>query len=248
MTALWVEYEDGVRSGGIERPWPYVVFGKEVREISITNQEFVDEFDFSLTNETIQSFGKRELTSILNRYGGIESYLRERERSDDASPTGTTLDDNPSVQDIVDRLLQVTETELPEFKDGGELAEIEREKRDQAFREGIYEIYPGCAICGELYESPDGTLNLEAAHIVPKAENGPDVLQNGLGLCSRHHWAFDHGWFKIDTDYQIHVREYPELEGYDELQKYDNEYLYLPNEEALQPYPYYLQRRNQLHE
>jgi hypothetical protein len=187
MTELWVEYEDGVRSGGIESPWPYIVLGEEVREVTLSEREFTDEFDLRLTDEPIQSLNEAAVKSVLNSYGSFDSYLRERERSDDTSPSGIGIDEDPSVQDVVDVLLQVTETDLPVLEEQGAFAEIKRATRDEAFREGIYEIYPGCAICGELFESPEGNLDLEAAHILPKAENGPDILQNGLGLCSRHH-------------------------------------------------------------
>jgi putative restriction endonuclease len=248
MTELWVEYEDGVRSDGLERPWPYVILGGAVQEVAIPEQEFADEFDFDRTEDPVQSLNEKAVASILNSYGGFESYLRERERSEDVSPSGIAVEDNPSVQEVVDLLLEVTEADLPAIEEEGGMADIKRKKRDQAFREGIYEIYPGCAICGKLFESPEGSLDIEAAHILPKAENGPDVLQNGLGLCSRHHWAFDQGWFEIGLDYQIHVREFSELEGYDGLQTYDGEHLYLPDEESLQPHPHYLQQRNQLHE
>jgi len=35
MTELWVEYEDGIRSGGIDSPWPYLVVGGELHELDI---------------------------------------------------------------------------------------------------------------------------------------------------------------------------------------------------------------------
>ena len=28
---------------------------------------------------------------------------------------------------------------------------------------------------------------------------------NRLALCKNHHWAFDHGWFGVDDDYQIMI-------------------------------------------
>lgn len=248
MTELWVDYEDGVRSGGIEKPWPYLALGEDVRDITIREQKFAEEIDISLSEEPIQAFDEEAMKPLLNNYGGFESYLRDRDRSNDYRPSGVNLDGDPSFEDVVDLLFQVTEDDLPAYEDDSELEEIERETRKAAFREGIYEIYPGCAICGKLLESPEGSLDLEAAHILPKAQDGPDLLQNGLGLCSQHHWAFDHGWFKISVDYEIHVRDYPQLEGYNELKQYHGEYLQVPGEENLQPHSYYIRQRNQIHE
>lgn len=246
MTKLWVEYEDGVRSGGIESPWPYLAFGEDVQEIVIQEKELAEEINSSLDEEPIQLFGEEAMEPFLNRYGGFESYLRNRVRPTDYRPSGIDVADDPSTQDVVELLLGVTEDDLLSFENDSQLDEIERETREAAFREGIYEIYPGCAICGELFESPDGDLNLEAARVLPKDQNGPDLLQNGLGLCSRHHWAFDHGWFKISVDYEIHTRNYPQLEGYNELKQYDGEYLHVPEEEELRPHAHYIRQRNRL--
>ena len=244
MTELWVEYEDGVRSDGIESPWPYLVLGDTVREIAIPEQEFTEDTEVSLSEKSIHLLGEQAMEPLLNSYGGFESYLRDRDRVSEAKTDEITLEENPSTQDVVDFLLRVKKEDLDTYEAGSELEEIERKK--PAFREGIYEIYSGCAICGNLFESPEGSFDLEAAHILPKAQGGPDLLQNGLGLCSRHHWAFDHGWFEISTDYEIRVREYPELQGYDELKQYDGEYLYVPEEDELQPHPHYIHQRNQI--
>ena len=90
--------------------------------------------------------------------------------------------------------------------------------------------------------------NVLPKSVLPKSENGPDVLQNGLALCSQHHWAFDNGWFEIGENYEIKIREFPDLRGYDELTEYDGKQLYLPSETHLQPHLEYLQQRNQIHD
>ena len=55
-----------------------------------------------------------------------------------------------------------------------------------------------CAVCGiDLKEV------LEAAHIVPKSEDGVDDPRNGLILCANHHRMFDSNLFAIDTHYKL---------------------------------------------
>lgn len=41
---------------------------------------------------------------------------------------------------------------------------------------------------------------LQAAHIIPKKDNGSDDPRNGIVLCANHHIAFDLGLFSINPD------------------------------------------------
>lgn len=66
-----------------------------------------------------------------------------------------------------------------------------------------------CAITQEsiLY---NGLSNLEAAHIMPQAHNGPNSLANGFALSRDLHWAFDKGLFTIVLDnskYKVKVHD-----------------------------------------
>lgn len=248
MTELWVEYEDGIRSGGIETPWPYVVLGAEVREVTIREEELEQEITTDCNQEPIRLLEKEDLKPLLNSYGNFQAYLRERNQSPDAPPSSPTLTEDSSTSDVISYLFEITKENLPPNGEDPELEQVKQMVRAEAFRQGICEIYNRCAICGEEFESPEGTPDLEAAHILPKSENGPDVLQNGLALCSQHHWAFDNGWFEIGENYEIKIREFPDLRGYDELTEYDGKQLYLPSETHLQPHLEYLQQRNQIHD
>jgi putative restriction endonuclease len=70
-----------------------------------------------------------------------------------------------------------------------------------AFRIIITQAYQGrCAITGEH------TLPvLEAAHIKPFSESGPNIIANGLLLRSDLHKLFDTGYITITTDYRLEV-------------------------------------------
>ncbi|MBM3575875.1 MAG: restriction endonuclease [Alphaproteobacteria bacterium] len=78
--------------------------------------------------------------------------------------------------------------------------------RSIAFRLTIQRVYSGiCAACGTSLRSPEGPIELDAAHIVPRSMSGTDDARNGLGLCKRHHWAFDHGLFSVDESRNLFV-------------------------------------------
>jgi hypothetical protein len=51
-----------------------------------------------------------------------------------------------------------------------------------------------CEVCGESgYEMDDGSLYLEVHHIVPLADNGPDVISNSIAACEKCHGML-HRW------------------------------------------------------
>ena len=84
----------------------------------------------------------------------------------------------------------------------------ERAVRDTAFSRRVRALYDNrCAACGARRLSPEGVPEVEAAHVYPVAEGGPDDLRNGIALCRTHHWAFDHGWFAATDDRRILVAD-----------------------------------------
>ena len=71
--------------------------------------------------------------------------------------------------------------------------------RSVAFKLSVTRLYNyKCSVCEEALMSPDGMVELDAAHIVPRGRLGIDDARNGIALCKRHHWAFDSGLFGID--------------------------------------------------
>lgn len=66
--------------------------------------------------------------------------------------------------------------------------------RKYNFRKEVLEAYNNqCAICRCQEEKL-----LQAAHIVPVAQGGSDLVSNGICLCANHHLMFDSGLIKID--------------------------------------------------
>jgi putative restriction endonuclease len=65
--------------------------------------------------------------------------------------------------------------------------------RSRAFRTAVTAAYGNCcAMCGGGARSPIGASEVEAAHVIPRAQKGSDDVRNGIALCRLHHWAFDH--------------------------------------------------------
>lgn len=244
MTELWVKYEDGIRSGGIDKPWPYLVVGETVHEFNLPAEELSEVLDDPVPNAGVKLFDETATTSLQNRHGGFEPFLRNRDSATDQSAS-IDLPDDATPNDVVTFLLEIPLADYPFETAQSQLETVDKDVRTEGFREGIYEIYSGCAVCGRLLEAPDGDFDLHATHILPASANGPDVLQNGLGLCSRHRWAFEHDWFEITTEYEIQVHEHTELEGYDEMRQHQGQRLYLPNDESHQPHPHYFTKRYQ---
>lgn len=81
--------------------------------------------------------------------------------------------------------------------------------RTRGFRRAVVEAYGfRCAVCGLKIPSPTGlSWEVEAAHIVPSHARGRDDIWNGLALCRLHHWAFDVGWFTLNSDCQVQVSD-----------------------------------------
>ncbi len=109
---------------------------------------------------------------------------------------------------LVDRIL---DSETPE---SGELIDLRVARRlgrpsgferDQNFRWNVLDAFDHtCCVCGARHVFGKASA-MEAAHIIPRARRGVDTTQNGLCLCSLHHWAFDKGFFTFDENFCVVV-------------------------------------------
>jgi putative restriction endonuclease len=82
----------------------------------------------------------------------------------------------------------------------------DRRRRDSSFRPNILSAYENkCAVCS--FDATLGTtpIGLEAAHIKWHTHHGPDVVVNGLALCSLHHKLFDRGAFTLSEERELLV-------------------------------------------
>lgn len=118
-----------------------------------------------------------------------------------------------------------------------ELTPVRRTIRDIAFRDVVLDAYKRtCAVCGPPLKR-GSYVDIQAAHIVGVAERGPDHRRNGLCLCARHHWAFDHGVFTLGDDMRIQNL----MEGDDPHEELlDGEHILVPSDPLMAPYPSFL--------
>jgi putative restriction endonuclease len=117
---------------------------------------------------------------------------------------------------------------------------ILRPFRDQAFKRAVRLAYNNqCALTGLCLINGGGRPEVQAAHIMPVSEKGPDSIRNGLALSGTLHWLFDRGLISIDDKYQILVAE---NQVPDQVRRLLNptERLIMPNDQSLWPHPHYL--------
>ncbi|MEZ3114914.1 HNH endonuclease [Halobaculum sp. MBLA0147] len=116
-----------------------------------------------------------------------------------------------------------------------------RVARSSAFRRRVRDLYDDrCTVCGARRYSPTGSPEVEAAHVYPVAEGGPDDLRNALTLCRTHHWAFDHGWFGIRDDHRVFVADPTDRDPPETVARLDGERLVEPTTPGFEPHPTYL--------
>lgn len=80
--------------------------------------------------------------------------------------------------------------------------------RDRAFASAIKFAYEDtCAFSGIRIINGGGRSEVQAAHIRPVSDDGPDSVRNGVALCGTMHWMFDRGLISIDDDFSLLVDE-----------------------------------------
>lgn len=95
---------------------------------------------------------------------------------------------------------------------------VNRPFRDKAFRQAVLDAYEcRCAVTGWKLINGGGRAEVEAAHIRPVEERGPDSIQNGLALSGTAHWMFDRGLISLSDDLEIlisrQVNDRPSVEA-----------------------------------
>jgi putative restriction endonuclease len=76
--------------------------------------------------------------------------------------------------------------------------------RDAAFSSAVRAAYDNtCAMTGLKIINGGGRPEVQATHIRPVADSGPDSVRNGLALSGTIHWMFDRGLLSLDDDLAI---------------------------------------------
>jgi putative restriction endonuclease len=75
---------------------------------------------------------------------------------------------------------------------------LSRPVRDALFRQKVKAAYGStCAMTGIRIINGGGNAEVQAAHIRPVNNRGPDCVPNGLALSGTVHWMFDRGLISI---------------------------------------------------
>ena len=113
----------------------------------------------------------------------------------------------PSVFGFAEEGRQVFEHGVPETQDRQIISQLtSRPFRDRAFAVAVKSAYNDrCAMTGLKIINGGGRSEVQAAHIRPVADHGPDSVRNGLALCGTVHWMFDRGLLSVDDDFAILV-------------------------------------------
>jgi len=120
---------------------------------------------------------------------------------------------------------------------------MNRKIRDASFRRQVCDAYGNtCAVTRLRMINGGGKAEVQAAHVWPVAEGGPDVVQNGLALSATVHWLFDRHLISLTDDYGLlvsHNRVPSELRSLfkDQLVR-----IHLPKDRSLWPHLGYVQR------
>ncbi|MCC5981873.1 MAG: HNH endonuclease [Oceanicaulis sp.] len=112
--------------------------------------------------------------------------------------------------------------------------------RDRVFAAQVRTAYDSrCAVTGLKIINGGGRAEMEAAHIKPVADRGPDSVRNGLALSRTVHWMFDRGLISVDDDFKLLTAKPLLPEGVDRL--FDpSGHIFVPPEARSQPNPAFL--------
>jgi putative restriction endonuclease len=120
---------------------------------------------------------------------------------------------------------------------------LNRKIRDANFRRQVCDAYENqCAVTRLRIINGGGKAEVQAAHIWPVAEGGPDAVQNGIALCATAHWLFDRHLISLTDDYRLlvsHNKVPGELRGLFENQL---DRIHLPSDNSRWPHPTYIAR------
>lgn len=118
---------------------------------------------------------------------------------------------------------------------------VNRLVRDAAFSKIIRNAYDfRCAFTGIRMLDPRGRPEMEAAHIRPVTNKGPDIVRNGLALSRTAHWMFDQGLLAIGNDFRLLRSQHLPADLSSKLRLTDDR-IYLPRAQHLHPHKAFLE-------
>lgn len=123
---------------------------------------------------------------------------------------------------------------------------VSRIFRDASFRRVVCAAYDDrCAVTKLRMINGGGRSEVQAAHIWPVAQGGPDVVQNGIALSATVHWLFDRHLISLTDDYRLLVAHNRIPRQLQSLFASQDERIHLPSDPTVWPHPSYLVRHRE---
>lgn len=117
---------------------------------------------------------------------------------------------------------------------------VSRPFRDRAFAAAVKSAYDDtCAVTGLKIINGGGRSEVQAAHIRPVADRGPDSVRNGIALSGTVHWMFDRGLLAIDEDHRLLIASDRVPDTVTRMFSAERRVL-LPRRDDLRPHPQFL--------
>jgi putative restriction endonuclease len=210
----WVIYYESRRNGGRQ------VYFAMARVIRVDADPAKEGFYYALMADYVE-FAE----PVPFRPDGtlIESFLRNPDGSTnpgafinavrslplDEFHTICRLGMTPAMEDVgtnencIEREFAVAETQA-EYGGPRRIATVSRPLRDAAFARVVRNAYDRtCAMTGLQLINGGGRCEIEAAHIKPVENDGPDSPRNGIALSRTVHWLFDRGFLSMGDGGEI---------------------------------------------
>jgi putative restriction endonuclease len=167
--------------------------------------EFAEPVPFRPDGRLMESFlrnadGSTNPGASIN---AVRSLPREEFRTICRLGMSPLMSDAGTNQTSIETEFAVAETQS-EYGGPRRIAMVSRPLRDAAFARVIRKAYDRtCAMTGLQLINGGGRCEIEAAHIKPVENDGPDSPRNGIALTRTVHWLFDRGFLSIGDEGEI---------------------------------------------
>lgn len=217
-----------------DHPVPWIQSGRYFEE-SLRNLTNIPQLGLYLRGKSVRALSNSDFADILA--AGLGDAI------DPGSQAWLERDPLP-LDPVVSSLLEGTVEERKR-----RIVEIlvNRKVRDVCFRRSVCKAYDyRCAFTGLKIADNAGRAEVQAAHIWPVAEGGPDTIQNGIALSATVHWLFDRHLISIADDYSLLIAYDSIPNELATLFEKHTPRIVLPSNRQFWPHPTYIARHRKV--
>ena len=190
---------------------------------------------------------QRKLGSLGDHY----RFILLKDETEKANYENRDIIPKPLIFDQIDQIgREIKEQSSRKFKDTQKRSTtlVERAVRNSQFRNLLLQHYHQKCCVSRLklfsrpeklhkYEpKPKPLYEVEAAHIKPVKDGGPDDIRNGILLSRSFHWAFDQGLFTVDKNFKVLISPKAPPETKEKIEEYKGRKILLPKDKSLAPH------------